>query len=410
MAPHSKRYIPNPPAPVSLCTQPRILVVKLASLGDVLLATPALRALRRRYPAALLDVLTTGASAELLRASPLVDHVYTLDKYAFDTPGDLLRRPWRLLQPVPLLAALRRNDYTAVLLLHHLTLAFGRLKYRALLAALHPRCTVGLDNGYGGFLDVRVPDLGFGDRHEAEYARAVAEAVDATLPARERGVRLADLGWAEVAHQPDTMVPLVALHPGSGGYSLARRWPAERYAELAGALHHDTGARVVLVGGADERELHERILGELRAQQAMPLPGTTWQAASAQGTIEWATSEAGQHAPRELARRLGECAVFVGNDSFPMHLAAAVGTPVVAIFGPSNARAWGPYVPDAPRRAVVVRRLDVPCSPCFYRGHALGTPEGCPARPCLTGLEMEPVLRATYRLLEASRADAAPAG
>jgi len=96
------RHIPEPPAPLSLGAQPRILAVKMATLGDVLLATPALRALRLRYPAARLDVLTTEASASLLRDSPLVDHVYTLDKYAFDSPGNILRRPWRLLRPLPL--------------------------------------------------------------------------------------------------------------------------------------------------------------------------------------------------------------------------------------------------------------------------------------------------------------------
>lgn len=398
---HSRLAL-EPPALVSLGTRPRILVIKLASLGDLLLATPALRALRQRYPATRLDVLTTEGSAGLLRDSPLVDHVYTLDKYAFDAPGDILRHPWRLLRPIPLLATLRRNDYHAVLLLHHLTLAFGRMKYRALLAAIHPRCIAGLDNGHGGFLDLRIPDLGFGDRHEAEYALAVADSVGAALPRGERGLRLRDMGWSDVVAQPQVSPPLIALHPGSGGYSTARRWPAERYAELATALHRDTGARIVLVGSSDERELHERILAGMRAraQQVAPLQDVT----------EWAVSEAGQHTPHQLARRLGECAAFVGNDSFPMHLAAAVETPVVAIFGPSNVRAWGPYAPDAPGRAVVVRRDDLPCSPCFYHGHSLGTPEGCPPRPCLTELGIQPVLRATHRLLMQEPAALASSG
>jgi len=387
--PHS-RHLPDAPAPISLGAHPRILVVKLATLGDLLLATPALRALRLRYPLARLDVLTTEASACLVRESPLVDHTFTLDKYAFDAPSDILRQPSRLLRILPVLAALRRNNYHAVLLLHHLTLAFGRLKYRALLAAINPRCSAGLDNGHGGFLDLRVPDLGFGDRHEAEYALAVAAAVGAPLPRSERGVRIADLGWSAAGVRRRGSPPLVALHPGSGGYSVARRWPAERFAEVAAALHGDTGAHVVLVGGADERALHTHILDTL-------------------GQPDWATSEAGQQTPRELAERLGQCALFIGNDSFPMHLAAAVGTPVVAIFGPSNARAWGPYAPNTPERSVVIRRDDLPCSPCFYRGHALGTPEGCPPRPCLTELGAQPVLRAAHHLLQ-ERAAAASSG
>ena len=377
--PHSRRKA-NPPAPVSLGSRPRILVVKLASLGDVLLATPALRALRQRYSEARLDVLTIDGGASLLRDSRLIDHVYTLDKYAFDHPSAILRSPRRALRPIPQLRMLRRTRYDAVLLLHHLTLAFGRLKYRALAAALNPRYTVGLDNGHGQLLDVRVPDHGFGARHEADYALAVAASVGATLPPGECDLRIADLGWDEVVPHPELAPPLIALHPGSGSYSLARRWPEERYVELALALHAEYRARIVLVGGAEERVLHGRILTQL----AHP---------------EWASSQAGQMSPRELAGMLARCALLIGNDSFPVHLAAAAGTPVVAIFGPSNARAWGPYVPNAPRRAIIVRRSDVPCSPCFYHGHSLGTPQGCPTRPCLTGLGIQPVLGAARRLL-----------
>ena len=144
---------------LSLGPHPRVLVIKLATLGDLLLATPALRALRRRYPDAEIDVLTTQASATLLGESPLVNRIYTVDKYAFDTPGQLLQRPWLLLGTLPLLARLRARRYDVVLLMHHLTLRFGTLKYRAMVHAIGARHAVGLDNGRGGFLDVPVTDV-----------------------------------------------------------------------------------------------------------------------------------------------------------------------------------------------------------------------------------------------------------
>ncbi len=376
-----------PPAPIQLPEKARILVVKLAALGDLLLATPALRALRRRYPHARLDVLTTEQSASLLAGSPLADHVYTLDKYVFDYPAQILRRPWRLLQVSPLLGELRGQRYDAVLLGHHLTLPFGRLKYRALLTTLGAPHRFGLDNGYGRFLTSRVPDRGFGARHEAQYNLDLAAALDATLPSNEQGLHLADLGWNDIPppSQPLGELPRIALHPGSGGYSLARRWPAERYAELASALHGETNATFVLVGGEEERNLHEAILGLL-------------------GNPEWATSAAGATTPQQLAATLARCALFIGNDSLPMHLAAATGIPLVAIFGPSNAAAWGPWTPEKPGQAVVVRRVDLACMPCFYRGHDLGTPQGCPPRMCLTELGIAPVLAAARRLLRRSRA------
>jgi ADP-heptose:LPS heptosyltransferase len=89
--------------------------------------------------------------------------------------------------------------------------------------------------------------------------------------------------------------------------------------------------------------------------------------------------------------------VLVANDSGPVHLATSVGTPVVAIFGPTNARAWRPYPPDDPRHQVV--REQLACSPCIWRGHDFGTPQGCPARTCLAILEPSSVVAAAERAL-----------
>ena len=112
------RPLVREPAPVSLGPRPRILAVKLATLGDLLLALPGFRALRARYPAARLDLLTTTASAPLIADSPLVDRVYTLD---LDVARGLPRLD-ALARSATTLAQLRGNRYDAALLLHHLTL------------------------------------------------------------------------------------------------------------------------------------------------------------------------------------------------------------------------------------------------------------------------------------------------
>lgn len=381
-------------APVALGPRPRILVVKLAGMGDLLLATPMLRALRTRYPHARLDVLTSEVAAPLLGESPLVDRVYAFDNYAFDDPARLARRPADLAPVASLALRLRATRYDAVVLAHHLTLPAGRLKYRALLAAIHPARSVGLDNGHGRFLSLRVRDEGFGALHEAEYALALAAALDAPTPAHDRGLRLADLGWqgAEPAPLSAGEPPQIAMHAGGGAYSLARRWPASRFVALAEALWAEFGATITLLGGPEERALQEEILDAL-------------------GRPPWASALPGAISPRQLAETLSASHLFIGNDSLPMHLAAAAETPVVAVFGPSNAQAWGPYAPHAPERAIVVRRDDLPCSPCIYRGHALGTPQGCPPRPCLTELPIDPVLLAARRLLRrpTARRPASPA-
>ena len=217
--------------PVTLPPDAHILVVKLATIGDLLLATPALRALRETYPRARIDLLVTPASAGLLDGWEVIDRVIVLDKYLFDYPQQLLRHPANLKRLQPLWRDLRGGRYDAVLLMHHLTLFFGRLKHQLLMRATGARWRVGLDNGHGRFLNVRVKDDGFGAMHEADYNLALAKAVGATtgdthleLPISEEERRQArELVYGESA-PANAARPIIAMHPGSGSYSTARRW------------------------------------------------------------------------------------------------------------------------------------------------------------------------------------------
>jgi lipopolysaccharide heptosyltransferase II len=375
---------------ITLPPDAHILVVKLATIGDLLLATPALRALRETYPQAHIDLLVTPASAGLLDGWEVIDRVVVLDKYIFDYPQQLLKNPRNLLRLAPLWHDLRDGNYDAVLLLHHLTLFFGRLKHQFLMRATGAKWRVGLDNGHGWFLNMRVKDNGFGAMHEAEYNLAVAEAVGATtndkrltLPLSEEHRRQArQLVYGD---EPPGNIkrPIITMHPGSGGYSTARRWAPERFAHLADTLYRDTGGQLILMGGPEEAELHQQITGMMESE--MPV-----------------RSFAGKGSIHVAAAVLEQADLFVGNDSGLMHLATAVATPTVAIFGLTNSQAWGPYTGGVPGRQAEVVKLDLPCMPCFYRGHDLGTPEGCMTRDCLAMLGVDPVAVAARRLLRES--------
>src|SRR5581483_3765055 len=222
---------------ITLPPDAHILVVKLAGIGDLLLATPALRALRESYPQARIDLLVTPDSAGLLDGWEVIDHIIVLDKYLFDYPQQMLTNPQVLLRLTKLWRSLREGRYDAVLLLHHLTLPFGRLKHQALMRATGAKWRIGLDNGHGWFLNVRVKDKGFGAMHEAEYCTAVAEAAGATVQNRRLEVPLSEdervaarqLVYGEEA-PGSVRRPIIAMHPGSGGYSTARRWAPERFA------------------------------------------------------------------------------------------------------------------------------------------------------------------------------------
>jgi heptosyltransferase-2 len=239
---------------------------------------------------------------------------------------------------------------------------------------------LGLDNGKGGWLTHSVPDEGFGAWHEVEYWLRVAALVGAKADSSPLQVHLApgDLLAVEpllAGLRPD---PLVAIHPGSGGYSRARRWEPGRWAVVADELVRRYQAQIVLVGTPAD--------GAADVQACMAAPSLDL---------------AGKTTLPQLAAVLARCDLFLGADSGVMHVAAAVGAPIVALFGPSNALAWGPWTPDAPSTVV---RLDLRCSPCSYVGHSVGARDGCWHRSCMADMQPEQVLAAieTLGVLEAA--------
>lgn len=361
----------------------RILAVKLADMGDLLTATPALRALRLSFPSAHITALVTPPSAPVLRFSDAVDRVIPFDKFAFDRPANAI-------QSVPvalrLAATLRREHYDTVLVFHHLYTWWGVVKYAALAWSVGASTVAGLDNGRGWFLTHRAHDRGYGAVHEAEYWLEVAGTLGARhpsptmeLPVGQQEEALADTLWHRLGLEGHEVL---AIHPGTGDFSPARRWSAERFAETARLLSRHLDARVALIAGParGERRLAREIAGSVGPSAVVvdSLPS-----------------------PIALAAFLKRCRLFVGNDSGVMHVASAVGVPVVAVFGPSNHRAWGPWPSkrdglDCPVRVV---RVELACSPCVYRGRSPGTPGGCPARTCLQLVTPDMVTEAAIGLM-----------
>ena len=376
-------------------TPRRILVVKLADLGDAIVTTPALLALRRGLPAATIHLLTTAAGERALRDLQLCDDLIVFPKHRFDRPSALLR-PANILAGLKLWRRLASGHYDAVMILHHLTTGFGTLKYRLLAQATGAPQIIGLDNGRGSFLTSAVPDQGYGSHHEADYCLAVVGLL--LLPTAVGRLVAPQMPATPMLPPPSTRYQ-VAIHPGSGAYAPARRWPVARWAELADRLLADD-IGVVLVGGAEEGELSRTFLSLVQRREAV-------------------RDLAGQTTVGELGGVLRQCNLFLGSDSGVVHLAAAVGTPVVAPYGPTAPETWGPWsgqpwtiLTTLPNGVAIMRsgphtalRAMIACSPCIYRGYSLGTPAGCPDRTCLdriTVAQMYEVVRS--RLQQPSEA------
>jgi len=296
----------------------RLLVRAPNWVGDVVLSLPALRDLRRSFPTARLEVLARPWVAELYRAVPGVDAVSESRGHRADVDAVKGRFDLGVLLP---------NSFGTALVL-----------WRA-----------GVPERWGYATDgrrmlltrsCRVPS-GVRGRSQVYYYRAMLEGLglavvgepDASLACPEewaaRGLSL--LGGEG---------PWIGVNPGAF-YGTAKRWLPERFAAAADLVARRTGARVAVVGGAAERPLGEAIAGELRAPSRVLCGETTL---------------------ADLVGVLAGLRLLLTNDSGPMHLAAAVGTPVVAVFGSTD---WRETAPVSPRTRVV--REQTECAPCLLR-------------------------------------------
>lgn len=348
----------------------RILVVKLADLGDVLLCEPAFRSLRLGFPDAEVDVLVTPTAAPLVKLLGHDLNTIVFDKTMFDRARGIVR-PGAAGSVVRLALRLRRRKYTSLVLLHHLTTAGGAKKFEALTRAVGARNVVGLDNGRGRFLTHRVDDLGFGFRHEAEYMQMVARAAGGAQVDSVPSFVASSTDYAEAFSRR-----YVVIHPVTGPYSPARTWPTDRWSHVASRLH-DEGIGVVIAGAHDASAAASEITRTV--PQAIDLTGQTGIA--------------------ELATILKHASCVVGGDSFVGHLAAAVQTPTVTVFGPSNSDAWRPQGPRSSQRIVLHH---MPCQPCIYTGFSLGRPMGCPDRTCLKRVQVDDVVSAVASVVGAA--------
>jgi lipopolysaccharide heptosyltransferase II len=341
----------------------RVLVVDLDNLGDLLLATPAIRALRRRFPQAALDLVVSEYAAPAVRGNPNVDEILTCDKTVAAAPLPArVRLAWRLRQ--------RRYDLGVILEAHWGYAGFSEL----LLAAAGIPRRVGPDLGkHRDLLTDRVPVR---RQHWIDAYLEIVGRVGAAADGRGMEVVIAPddveaaTAWAR-AHRADRPAPIV-LFPGGNRHLVSRRWGAHGFSAVGDALRRRLGAPVVVIGGPEDAALAADVVR-----------GMTSSAVSAAGALSWGATGA----------LLRGCRIFVTGDSGPMHLAAAVGAPTVAVFGPTDPAVFGPR--DGPQVAV---RAPLSCSPCI----GVGDFPACPVEPrehCLLAVTPGMVLDAAERLL-----------
>jgi heptosyltransferase-1 len=288
----------------------RFLVVRLTALGDILHTLPAVAALRAAKPTARIDWVVEKKWAPVLEGSPAINEVIPFERRSFAGAIACLRR-------------LRKNEYTCAI-------DFQGLYKSSVIAALSgaPR-RIGFARGWarepGAALlySERVVPAG---RHVAELNYSLAEAAGAARPlAPEYPLRVPAGGAASVkARLAERGIGeyIVVAPAGSWG---AKRWPAERFGEFCREFAAGSNLRVVVIHGPGEREIAEQV-----CHAAIP----------ARPEIISTTLE-------ELMGLLAHARCMLAVDSGPLHLAAALGTPVAGLYGPTDPARNGPFVPGA---------------------------------------------------------------
>lgn len=312
----------------------KILVRATNWVGDAIMSIPALGAIRRRWPEAQITILARPWVAELYRGQRFVDRVMPLD-VASRSPVAVERVARSLHQEQFDSAVLLQNAFSAAWLVWRAKIP-QRIGYAR--------------DGRGVFLSeaIPVPKAGEIAAHESYYYLELLRRVgwiDAIPEVTEISLCLT-AGVSEAAEARLREAGLrargrrIAFAPGAA-YGSAKCWPPERFAAVADALIDGFDADVILFGANSEIEICRQIADRMRHRPLIL---------------------AGQTSIGELPALFSRCNLFVGNDSGAMHVAAAVGVPVVAVFGPTDP---GGTAPVTSRWKLV--RHPVSCSPCFLR-------------------------------------------
>lgn len=315
----------------------RILIIKPSSLGDIVHALPVLAGLRAAYPQAHIAWLVGKSFAPLLEGHPLLDEAISFDRRHY---GRMLRNWQAAADFVRFLRALRRRRFDLVVDLQ------GLIRSGFLSWASGARSRVGFAAAreFGWAFYSRRVSVEPGVSHAVEKNLCVARALGLSVasPAFPLGLRPEELDAARELLSRAAGRPLdafVAVLPGARWET--KRWPPRRFGELLGRLRAAGYPPCVLLGGPEDQPLSSSICGACPAD-VIDLIGRT--------------------SLRQLSALLAQANLVICHDSGPMHLAAALGRPLVAIFGPTDARRTGPYC-----RTARVVSLPLACSPCRRR-------------------------------------------
>jgi lipopolysaccharide heptosyltransferase II len=350
-------------------TAHRVLLIRPDHIGDVLFATPAIRALRSSLPDAYIGCMVGPWAREIVQDNPHLDEVLTCPFPGFTRrPKKHLLHPYLVLWSYARTLRTQRYDLALILRFDHW---WGAVL--ALWAGVSERIGYGVQET-APFLTQALPYAS--GRHEVEQNLSLVEAVT--------GHRVVDPGplefkpSSEAVHSASRLLArkeprqgYLGLHPGSG--APVKLWRPEGFAQVADDLAHSHDLQVVITGSAGERPLVESIVERMETDPLVIV---------------------GQTSLAELAALMGRCKLVIGVDSGPLHLAVSQGIPTVHLFGPVDHRAFGPWGDPSQHLVVLSGKSCIPCNRLDY------APQELEEHDCVRSITAESVLKAAETLLK----------
>lgn len=345
-------------------TAQRILCIRLDSLGDVLMTTPAMAAIKATRPHSHITLLTSNAGAAIAPQLPMVD-----DVWVYDAPWLKATAPRNNSQPeFQMLAELRSRQYDACIIFTVYSQNPLPTAFMAYMADIPLRLAHCRENPYQLLTNtLRDPEPEL-TRHEVQRQLDLVASVGYRTPNVPLQLTIPDIAHRRIISLLDKMAlpptqPWIVVHPGASAPS--RRYPPERFAEVARSLI-STGITPIFTGTEPERDL----VNQIRQQMEVPSP-----------------SLVGQLDLPELSALLAAAPLLLSNNTGPIHIAAALGTPVVDLYALTNLQHTPWQVPHR------VLYHDVPCRICYKSV----CPEG--HHNCLRLLAPQTVVEAVLELL-----------
>ncbi len=338
-------------------------MVRLDRIGDVLLSTPAIKAVRDAYPESRITFMARPYAEDVVKGNPYLDEVITYDKNGKEKG---------LFGNLKFITALFKKKYDLAIILHP-TLRTHLVAYLSLIPE-----RIGYDKKGGFLLTCKIPHIKqFGLKHEIDYTLDLLRYIgiepkerNLYMPIKpESELRIKKLFSANGINDGDVVL---TINPGASCPS--KRWSPENFAMVADELAEKYCMKVCVISGKDDKSFADRTVNRMK-KKAVNLAGMT--------TIA------------DIAGVLKRSKLFISNDSGPVHIACAVGTPVVAIFGRSDRGLspdrWGPS-----GRGDIALHKDVGCELCLAHNCEQGF-------KCLQAVTAGEVLTAASILLEDAR-------